>query len=64
MDGEILISLKQKHSPTEALTAELRRELPKRFPGMRFFFQSADIVDQVLNFGRIVPYSDQGFGPK
>ena len=55
MDGEILISLNEKHQPTAELTAMLRRELPKRFPGMQFFFQPADIVDQVLNFGQPAP---------
>jgi multidrug efflux pump subunit AcrB len=55
MDGEILISLTKKHSPTADLTAMLRRELPKRFAGMTFFFQPADIVDQVLNFGQPAP---------
>lgn len=55
MDGEILISLNEKHSPTADLTAMLRRELPKRFPELQFFFQPADIVDQVLNFGRPAP---------
>ena len=29
----------------------LRAELPKRFPGIEFFFQPADIVTQILNFG-------------
>jgi multidrug efflux pump subunit AcrB len=55
MDGEILISLTGKHSPTADLTAMLRRELPKHFPELQFFFQPADIVDQVLNFGQPAP---------
>jgi multidrug efflux pump subunit AcrB len=55
MDGEILISLTENHSPTADLTALLRRELPKRFPELQFFFQPADIVDQVLNFGQPAP---------
>jgi multidrug efflux pump subunit AcrB len=55
MDGEILISLTEKHSPTAALTAMLRQELPRRFPELVFFFQPADIVDQVLNFGEPAP---------
>jgi multidrug efflux pump subunit AcrB len=55
MDGEILISLTEKHSPTADVTAMLRRELPKRFPQLQFFFQPADIVDQVLNFGQPAP---------
>ena len=55
MDGEILISLRQSHAPTPELTALLRRELPRRFPALQFFFQPADIVDQVLNFGQPAP---------
>jgi multidrug efflux pump subunit AcrB len=55
MDGEILISLTEKHAPTAELTALLRRELPQRFPALQFFFQPADIVDQVLNFGQPAP---------
>ena len=63
MDGEILISLKEKHDPTADITATLRRELPKRFPGMEFFFQPADIVDQVLNFGQPAPIDIRISGP-
>jgi multidrug efflux pump subunit AcrB len=55
MDGEILVSLTEKHAPTAELTAMLRRELPQRFPALQFFFQPADIVDQVLNFGQPAP---------
>jgi multidrug efflux pump subunit AcrB len=55
MDGEILISLQKKHAPTADLTAMLRRELPQRYPALQFFFQPADIVDQVLNFGQAAP---------
>jgi multidrug efflux pump subunit AcrB len=55
MDGEILISLQRRHTPTAELTALLRRELPARFPALQFFFQPADIVDQVLNFGQPAP---------
>jgi len=55
MDGEILISLQHKHAPTAELTALLRRVLPQKFPALQFFFQPADIVDQVLNFGQPAP---------
>lgn len=55
MDGEILISLKADHTPTPAHMADLRRDLPKRFPQLQFFFQPADIVNQVLNFGQPAP---------
>jgi multidrug efflux pump subunit AcrB len=63
MDGEILVSLKEKHSPTAGLMAELRQDLPKRFAGMQFFFQPADIVDQVLNFGQPAPIDIRVSGP-
>jgi multidrug efflux pump subunit AcrB len=55
MDGEMLISLNEDHTPTMAHMADLRRELPKRFPDCQFFFQAADIVNQVLNFGQPAP---------
>jgi multidrug efflux pump subunit AcrB len=55
MDGEILVSLEEKHRPTADIVAQLRRELPRRFPDLQFFFQPADIVDQVLNFGQPAP---------
>ncbi|HEY8027497.1 MAG TPA: efflux RND transporter permease subunit [Burkholderiaceae bacterium] len=51
MDGEILISLKAEHHATADYVKRLRGELPKRFPGVEFFFQPADIVTQILNFG-------------
>jgi multidrug efflux pump subunit AcrB len=64
MDGEILISLKEKHSPTAAHVAALRHDLPRRFPGLQFFFQPADIVNQVLNFGQPAPIDVRISGPK
>ena len=51
LDGEIQIALKKEHEPTAKFVAILRRELPRRFPGIQFFFQPADIVTQILNFG-------------
>jgi multidrug efflux pump subunit AcrB len=51
LDGEIQLSLKEGHRPTAEFVSLLRRELPKRFPGIEFFFQPADIVTQILNFG-------------
>ncbi len=50
-DGELLLSLKEGHRPTEHFVSILRAELPKRFAGIEFFFQPADIVTQILNFG-------------
>jgi multidrug efflux pump subunit AcrB len=63
MDGEILISLTKKHTPTAALIATLRRTLPARFAELQFFFQPADIVDQVLNFGQPAPIDVRISGP-
>jgi multidrug efflux pump subunit AcrB len=51
LDGELLLSLRQGHAPTEGFVARMRSELPRRFPGIEFFFQPADIVTQILNFG-------------
>ena len=55
LDAEVLVSLGERHTPTAKITAMLRRELPRRFPTLTFFFQPADIVDQVLNFGQPAP---------
>jgi multidrug efflux pump subunit AcrB len=62
-DGEILISLKQDHHPTEDYVRDLRRELPAEFPGTEFYFQPADIVSQILNFGLPSPIDIQLVGP-
>ena len=66
-DGEILISFKQERSKGTAEYVEmLRAELPKRFPDVTFFFQPADIVNQILNFGLPSPVDVQiaGYSPK
>jgi multidrug efflux pump subunit AcrB len=63
MDGEILISLKPGHRPTAGFVAALREQLPERFPGFVFFFQPADIVSQVLNFGQPAPIDIRVSGP-
>jgi multidrug efflux pump subunit AcrB len=63
MDGDILISLKERHTPTAKLIAMLRRELPARFAELQFFFQPADIVNQVLNFGQPAPIDIRISGP-
>jgi multidrug efflux pump subunit AcrB len=51
-DAEILIALKQdKHGNTRDYVRTLRSELAKKYPGAEFFFQPADMVTQILNFG-------------
>ncbi len=62
-DAEILISLNpEHHHPTAQYVRQLRRELPSRFPGVEFFFQPADIVSQILNFGLPAPVDIQLVG--
>ncbi len=62
-DGEILVSLKENHTPVAKLQRELRADLPKKFPGDTFFFQPGDIVSQILNFGLPEPIDIQVAGP-
>ena len=50
-DGVILVSLKDGHKPTAAYIRKLRQVLPAAFPEEIFYFQAADIVTQILNFG-------------
>ncbi|MBV8645959.1 efflux RND transporter permease subunit [Paludibacterium sp.] len=51
MDADILISLKPGHHPSSDYIDKIPSLLKKRFPGVEFFFQPADIVTQILNFG-------------
>ena len=55
MDAEILIQLARKHRPTREFMRRIRAELAPEFPGCTLFFQPADIVSQVLNFGTAAP---------
>jgi multidrug efflux pump subunit AcrB len=50
-DADILVALKEGHHPTEQYMDRIRKELPDEFPGSQLYFQPADIVSQVLNFG-------------
>jgi multidrug efflux pump subunit AcrB len=59
MDAEILILLKKPHKPVEHYMREIRKVLPPKYPGSEFYFQSADIVTQVLNFGLPAPIDIQ-----
>ncbi|HZX40311.1 MAG TPA: efflux RND transporter permease subunit, partial [Myxococcaceae bacterium] len=62
-DGEILVSLKAKHRPTEDYIRALRTELPAQFPEATFFFLPADITTQTLNFGLSAPIDVRITGP-
>lgn len=61
-DAEIMVSLSEDHKPTADYVALLRKELPRKFPGVEFFFQPADIVSQILNFGLSAPVDIQFLG--
>jgi multidrug efflux pump subunit AcrB len=50
-DGVILVTLKEGHPPTSSYVHKLREVLPATFPEMTFYFQAADMVTQILNFG-------------
>ncbi len=45
------MSLKSGHAPTADYVRKLREVLPTDFPEVTFYFQAADIVTQILNFG-------------
>lgn len=65
-DGEMSISLNpEHHGSAAAYIRKFRQELPKQFPGVTFYFQPADIVTQVLNFGLPAPINIQvaGYDP-
>ena len=63
-DGEILVSLKPgEHRSTWDYVREMRRRLPREFPDLTFFFQPADMVGQILNFGLPAPIDVQVVGP-
>ena len=59
MDAEFLVALKKGHRPTKMYMRDLRKYLTRKFPGASFYFQPADIVTQVLNFGQSSPISVQ-----
>jgi multidrug efflux pump subunit AcrB len=64
-DGEVLIALNKHHAPTEKYVKQLRSQLQQQFPDLTFFFQPADMVTQILNFGLPSPIDVQiqGYDP-
>jgi CzcA family heavy metal efflux pump len=66
-DGEILVALKPDHrGSTPVYVKTLREKLAERFPDLSFYFQPADIVSQILNFGLPAPIDIQiaGYAPQ
>src|SRR5246500_2591543 len=55
-DAGILAAVNEERGKsTSAYINDLRQRLPQIFPGVQFFFQPADIVTQILNFGTPAP---------
>jgi multidrug efflux pump subunit AcrB len=62
-DGDILISLKpDDHGPSAEYTVKLRKDLQRKFPDVTFFFEAANITNQILNFGLPAPIDLQVVG--
>jgi len=61
-DGQILISLKEEHAPVRDYMRKLRMALREKFPAAVFYFQPADIITQILNFGLPAPIDVQVVG--
>ncbi|WP_158820715.1 efflux RND transporter permease subunit [Granulicella sp. S156] len=58
-DVDVLVSLRKNHHPTADYVRDLRRDLPREFPGATFYFVPADMVTQILNFGLPSPLDIQ-----
>jgi multidrug efflux pump subunit AcrB len=58
-DADILISLRRPHRPTATYRRALRQAVHRAYPGTHVYFQPADIVSQVLNFGMSAPIDVQ-----
>ena len=63
MDADVLVTLKHGHRPTDVYIRLLRKQLPREFPGISFYFLPADIISQILNFGLPAPIDVQVSGP-
>ncbi|MDZ8064283.1 MAG: efflux RND transporter permease subunit [Nostoc sp. DedQUE08] len=61
-DADILVSLKES-GETFSYVKELRQKLKATFPSYTFFFEPADIVTQILNFGLPAAVDVQISGP-
>jgi multidrug efflux pump subunit AcrB len=61
-DADIMISLSDKHRPTDEYIHDLRLKLARQFPGVLFYFPPADMVGQILNFGLPAPIDIQIVG--
>jgi multidrug efflux pump subunit AcrB len=58
-DADIMVALNAKHHPTPDYIRNLRKTLPREFPGTTFYFLPADMTTQILNFGLPAPVDVQ-----
>ncbi len=63
MDADVMVALKPGHRPTSEYVHQLRKQLPREFPGVSFYFLPSDIISQILNFGLPAPIDIQISGP-
>nr|WP_294505746.1 efflux RND transporter permease subunit [uncultured Rhodopila sp.] len=50
-DGEVLVTLAPGHASTSAYQKKLRSVLHQKFPDAVFYFEPADMITQILDFG-------------
>jgi multidrug efflux pump subunit AcrB len=50
-DADVLIQLTPQHGPTAQYEDQIRQAMRLQYPDVETYFQAADIVSQVLNFG-------------
>ena len=58
-DAEVTVGLKPEHSPIVPMMDRIRRRIREDFPGSTLYFEQADVVGQVLNFGLPAPIDVQ-----
>jgi multidrug efflux pump subunit AcrB len=61
-DADVFVNLAEGHRPTIEYVQELRKLLPRDYPGVTFAFLPADMVSQILNFGLPAPIDVQVSG--
>jgi multidrug efflux pump subunit AcrB len=61
-DADVFVNLAEGHRPTIEYVQELRKLLPRNYPGVTFAFLPADMVSQILNFGLPAPIDVQVSG--
>lgn len=58
-DAEVFVALNENHHATGPYIKRIRQDLKENFPGSTIYFQPADIISQVLNFGVSAPIDVQ-----